>query len=142
MNMDKYVSRLSSDGATLAKIIATFSVVFTHSYKLFGYMSVSEDKVFYLRGFHAFAACGVPVFFLLSGYFLVFKGNWDYGKNLKKKFKSLFIPYILFILIYAVISCAGSLVLPGFFDEFRKFTAYDWVMRLFGIPFVIAPRFY
>ncbi len=142
MNTDKYVSKLSSDGMTLAKIIATVSVVFTHSYKLFGYMSVEDADVFYLRGIHAFAACGVPVFFLLSGYFLVFKDNWDYGKNLKKKFKSLVIPYLVFILVYAVISCAGSLVLPNFFDDFRKFTVYDWIMRLFGIPFVIAPRFY
>ena len=29
---------LSSDGATLAKVIATFSVVLTHSYKLFKYL--------------------------------------------------------------------------------------------------------
>ena len=46
------------------------------------------------------------------------------------------------MLLYALISCAGSLVLPGFFDDFREFTAYDWLMHLFGIPFVIAPRFY
>ena len=142
MNAEKYVSKLSSDGMTLAKIIATVSVVLTHSYKIFGYLSVEDAEVFYLRGIHAFAACGVPVFFLLSGYFLVIKGNWNYGKNLKKKFKSLVIPYIFFILIYAIISCAGSLVLPNFFDDFRQFTIYDWVMRLFGIPFVIAPKFY
>lgn len=142
ITVDKHITALSSDGATLAKVIATFSVVLTHSYKLFRYMGVEASEVFYLRGFHAFAACGVPVFFLLSGYFLVFKDNWNYSKNLKKKFKSLVIPYCLFILLYAMISMIGSLVLPAYFDDFRTFTAYDWLMHLFGIPFVIAPSFY
>jgi len=67
MNANKCISSLSSDGATLAKVIATFSVVLTHSYKLFGYMAVDGSSVLYLRGFHAFASCGVPVFFLLWG---------------------------------------------------------------------------
>ena len=144
MDMDakKYTAALSSDGATLAKVIATFSVVLTHSYKLFKYMGVEDSAVFYLRGFHAFAACGVPVFFLLAGYFLTFKDNWDYQKNLKKKFKSLAIPYCVFILLHAMISCAGSLILPQFFDDFRTFSAQDWLMHLIGIPFVIAPSFY
>lgn len=136
------IGSLSSNGATIAKIIATFSVVLTHSYKLFGYLKIEETDIMYLRGFHAFAACGVPIFFLLSGYFLTYKDNFDYVKNLKKKVKSLFIPYVLFTFLYAVISCAGSLVLPAFFDDFRKFTAYDWLIHLTGIPFVEGPRFY
>lgn len=142
MTADRQITALSSEGATLAKVIATFSVVLTHSYKLFRYMGAQASDVFYLRGFHAFAACGVPVFFLLSGYFLVFKDNWDYRKNLKKKFKSLVIPYCLFILIYALISMIGSLVLPAFFDDFRQFTTYDWLMHLFGIPFALGPSYY
>ena len=142
MDTKRIITALSSDGATLAKVIATFSVVLTHSYKLFKYMGVNDTTVFYLRGFHAFAACGVPVFFLLAGYFLTFKDGWDYKKNIKKKFKSLVIPYCVFILLYALISCVGSLVLPGFFDDFRCFTGYDWFMHLIGIPFVIAPRYY
>jgi len=142
MDSSKNFTSLSSDGATLAKIIATFSVVLTHSYKLFKYMEVDNSTVFYLRGFHAFASCGVPVFFLLSGYFLTFKGNWDYKKNIKKKVKSLVIPYLLFTALYAIISCVGALALPSFFDNFKEFTANDWIMHLFGIPFVIAPSFY
>lgn len=137
-----YGKQLSSDGATIAKVLATFSVVLTHSYKLFGYLNIDDQNFFYLRGFHAFAACGVPVFFLLSGYFLTFKDSFDYVKNLKKKVKSLFIPYVLFTVLYAVISCVGSLVLPKFFDDFRQFTAYDWLINLTGIPFVDGPHFY
>ena len=142
MDMNKNTTALSSDGATLAKIIATFCVVLTHSYKLFKYMEVPDAEVFYLRGFHAFASCGVPVFFLLSGYFLVLKDNWDYWKNLKKKFKSLVVPYVLFILLYALISILGARVLPAFFDNFREFTVQDWLIHLVGIPFVVAPNYY
>lgn len=142
MDANKNMTTLSSDGATVAKIIATISVVLTHSYKLFNYMSIEESEILYLRGFHAFASCGVPVFFLLSGYFLTLKDNWDYKKNLEKKIRSLFIPYIVFILIYAIVSCLGSLVLPGFFDDFRTFTAYDWLKHLVGIPFVSGPEYY
>lgn len=140
--MNKSVSALSSDGATLAKIIATFCVVLRHSYKIFEFIGVEETEVFYLRGFHAIGASGVPVFFLLSGYFLTVKDNFDYYENLKKKFRSLAIPYLCFMLFYAVINCTGSLFLPEFFDDFRKYTAYDWLTHFFGIPFVSTPRFY
>ena len=142
MAVKKYMSALSSDGATLAKLIATFSVVLTHAHKIFGYIGVTDAQVFYLRGFHAFSSSGVPVFFLLSGYFLTVKDNFDYRINLKKKFKSLVIPYCGFMLIYTCISCVGSQVLPAFFDDFTKFTARDWLMHLFGIPFVVGPEFY
>ncbi len=55
MDTKKNISALSSDGATLAKVIATFSVVLTHSFKLFKFMGDDESSVFYLKGFHAFA---------------------------------------------------------------------------------------
>lgn len=133
---------LSSDGATLAKVIATFCVVLRHSYKLFDYMNVDASKIVYLNGVHVFAGSGVPVFFLLAGYYLTFKDNWNYQNNLKKKFRSLVIPYLGFILLYAVINCVGSLVFPAFFDDCRKFTVSDWLMHLFGIPFLKDPMFY
>lgn len=138
----KNMTNLSSDGANLSKIIATFCVVLTHSYKLFKYMNVLPNQIFWLRGIHAFASSGVPVFFLLSGYFLVYKESWNYCLNLKKKIHSLVVPYISFILIYALISIIGSLVVPAFFDNFRCFNAYDWIMHLIGIPFVVAPIYY
>ena len=141
MKINKHVRALSSDGATVAKVMATFCVVLAHSHKLFGYMEV-EDAVYFLRGVKALGYCSVPVFFLLSGYFLIFTGGLNWQKNLGKKTKSLLIPYCIFILVYALISCFGSLVLPGFFDDFREFTAYDWLIRLFGIPFSSSPRFY
>lgn len=140
--MNKSISTLSSDGATLAKVIATFCVVITHSHKIFSYLGIPDSEVFYIKGFRAFGNSGVPVFFLLAGFFLTVKDNFDYQKNLKKKFRSLVIPYCVFILAYACISCLGALVMPGFFDDFRKFTAYDWLMHVFGIPFSTGPGFY
>lgn len=138
---DKTIGTLSSDGATMAKVIATFCVVLTHSYKIFGYMHL-EDRMFYLRGIHAFASCGVPVFFLLSGYFLVLKGKCNWRDNMIKKVKSLMIPYCLFIVFYALISCLGALVLPSFFDNFRQFSLFDWGVHICGIPFFEGPHYY
>ena len=133
---------LSSDGATMAKVIATFCVVLVHSYKLFKFMNVDASKIVYLNGFHAFGICSLPIFFGLAGYYLVVKDHWDYRNNLKKKIRSLVIPFLGFIAIYAVISCVGSLIFPAFFDDFRKFTAQDWLMHLIGIPFLKDPIFY
>ncbi len=73
---------------------------------------------------------------------MTFKDNWDYKKNLNKKLKSLVIPYCVFINLYALISCAGALVLLGFFNDFRTFSAYDWFIHLIGIPFEKNPSFY
>ena len=140
--MNKNLSALSSDGATLAKCIATFGIVLTHAHKVFGYLGIGDSQVFYLRGLHAWGTSGVPVFFLLSGYFLTVKGSFDYQLNLKKKLRSLVIPYCAFMLFYALISCVGARVLPSFFDDFTKFSARDWFMHLFGIPFVVGPEFY
>lgn len=137
-----YFGSLSSDGATIAKVIATFCVVLVHSDKLFKYMEINTAMSFYLNGFRAIAACGVPVFFLLSGYFLTLKDQWDWKTNMRKKVRSLLVPYCLFILFYAVISFAGSLVFPSFFDNFKELTVTDWFYKLIGIPFVEGPQFY
>lgn len=133
---------LSSDGATMAKIIATFCVVLGHSYKLFKFLHTETSEIFYLNSVHGFCISCLPVFFGLAGYYLVVKDHWDYRNNLKKKFRSLVIPFLGFIAIYAVISCVGSLIFPAFFDDFRKFTAQDWLMHLIGIPFLKDPIFY
>jgi len=66
--MNKSISTLSSDGATLAKVIATFCVVITHSHKIFNYLGIPDSEVFYIKGFRAFGNSGVPVFFLLAGF--------------------------------------------------------------------------
>ena len=142
MSHKSSIAALSSDGATLAKVIATFCVVLRHSYKLFKYMHVERSEICYLNGVWAFPGCCVHIFFLLAGYYLTIKDNWDYRNNLGKKFRSLVIPYLGFISIYAVISCVGSLVFPAFFDDFRKFSAHDWLMHFFGIPFLRDPVFY
>ena len=133
---------LSSDGATMAKVIATFCVVLRHSYKVFKFMNVDSSEILYLNGIYAFGACSVQIFFLLAGFYLTVKDNWNYRNNLKKKFRSLVIPYLGFISIYAVINCVGSLIFPAFFDDFRKFTVFDWLLHFFGIPFLKDPVFY
>lgn len=133
---------LSSEGANLAKIVATFCVVFTHCYAVFDSAHVESEYLYLTRGFHCIGSCGLYIFFLLSGYFLTLKDNWSWSMNMKKKVKSLLIPYCLFMLVYTLLNCVVALALPGVVDDFREFTAYDWFMRLVGYPFYGAPRFY
>ena len=105
-------------------------------------MGLGASEVFYLEGFHYLGVSSVPVFFLLSGFFLTLKEPFDYQKNLKKKFNSLVIPYCCTMLLYALISYIGSFVAPKYFGDFSTFTAHDWLMRFFGIPFLVGPKFY
>ena len=58
----------------------------------------------------------VPAFFFVSGFFF-FKGidsswRWPlYGIKLKKRVRSLFVPYVLWILVYLVLNCmAGRII--------------------------------
>ena len=50
----------------------------------------------------------VPTFFLISGYLLYYKqpsfNLMEFGRKLKRRFRSLVIPYLLWILIYIFIT--------------------------------------
>lgn len=98
-------------------------------------MDVKSSEIFYLRGVHAFATCGVPIFFLLAGYYLVYKDDWNYRNNLKKKFKSLVIPYLGFISIYAVINCGGSLV---FVTHKLFIRVFELLFSKVHVPFAVG----
>ena len=136
------VCELSSNGSNLAKVIATFCVVLVHSYNLFGYAHIDGNNDYLLRGFRSLAGCGVPIFFLLSGYFMTRKDNWTWKDNLKKRVKSLIIPYCLFILCYTILNCLGYIVIPSVFENFRTFSVKDWFRHLIGYPFWTRPIFY
>ena len=140
--IEQYHNILSSNGANFAKIIATFCVVLVHSHNIFGYAQIPEDKLSILRGFETIAFSGVPIFFLLSGYFLMLKDNWNWKTNIRKKIRSLLIPYCCFITVYTIINCIGYHIAPNMFDNYKAFSVGDWFERLIGQPFVSAPHFY
>ena len=93
-------------------------VVFLHTD-----LRVSCPDVRHLTVFGEFMAlfndfiCGisVPLFFFISGY--LFYKNWGegaYPQKIKRRIKTIFVPYVLWILIYFIIVLVLQLLKPGF----------------------------
>lgn len=85
------------------------------------------------------ARCAVPLLFLFSGYFQGLKKE-NYTVTLKKKCKSLLVPYMFWIVVYGfyytfgkplIIHFAPSLV-GNHEDIFLSWTAKDWFFKIFG----------
>lgn len=85
------------------------------------------------------ACCAVPLFFLFAA-FLQASKNAPYGTLLKKKAKSLALPYALWMAVYAVYYGIGKLavarIAPHLLDRpddtVLSWTAHDWFAKLFG----------
>lgn len=73
--------------------------------------------------------CGVPVFFLISG-FLLFRRPMNYRENIQKKIKTLLIPYFFWMLLWIVVLERGRLT---------EWTGWDWLRNVVGIPFFYTP---
>ena len=92
--------------------------------------------------FKVFAAAGVPVFFLISGYYVACREQFDYVSNLKKKIKTLVIPYFSFILLYTVMNMVCFHLAPGMFDDYTTFSFIDWFEHIIAVPFSKYPLYY
>lgn len=85
------------------------------------------------------ARCAVPLLFLFSAYFQNIKEE-DFFITLKKKFKTLFIPYFIWMGIYCLYYTVGKLLvmqfMPGLVGQpentVLSWSAQDWLFKLFG----------
>lgn len=119
------------------KIVATIMVVYVHSHNIIGYSGIEyEGRI--IAFFSILANAGVPIFFLTSGY-LMYNSSTDYIKNLRKKVKSLLVPYLLWIMIYTFLEIAGNYALTRDFRDIINRTALEWMEKIIGIPFVTSP---
>lgn len=94
-------------GLNMLKVIMILFVIFIHENPT--YSTHGE----FIMWWHSIVVVAVPVFFTLSGYFF-FKGIsffcYDiYKKKIKKRIKSLFVPYILWNCMPIVFVFAGNL---------------------------------
>lgn len=137
-----YFCNLTSEGANLTKVVATFCVVLVHSNNIFEFAKMGGVNVEYLKGFRVFASVGVPLFFVLSGYFLLVRGTFNWKRNVIKKISSLLVPYAVFMILYTILNCVGYLVFPSMFDNFFNFRIVDWIDHLIGCPFFSNPKYY
>lgn len=91
---------------------------------------------------YGFAYSSVPLFLLFSSY-LQFKKNYKYSTLLKKKTKSILIPFFLWpllnIALFAFAKILLSKIVPSLVDspniEQSGWTFSDWITAFFGITF-------
>ncbi|WP_283127990.1 acyltransferase family protein [Allofournierella massiliensis] len=95
-SMTKFATRRDYSLDTI-KALATICVVFVHASNLYGYSNSESLLINQIYGFFGkFAALGVPLFFVVSGYLASMQyqpGFVWYKENLKKKTKTLAVQF-------------------------------------------------
>ena len=119
------------------KALSTIMVVYIHSHNIVNYAGM-ESRNTVIQLVSVLTGAGVPAFFLISAY-LTKKSAKPYKENIKKKVKTLLLPYLLWILIYVMLEVVGNKVLPTAFSDVTKWSGVDWIKNLVGIPFVEPP---
>ena len=127
----RYLSRL--------KIAATLNVVMVHSLNLAGYAEYTQFN-FPLNFFDIIAATGVPVFFAVSGYLLFIK-DFNWLDNMKKKCRTLLVPFLIWNTFWLLFDIIGSLVLPDYFSSVPLTNFPELIKAFFGTPFDDSPYY-
>lgn len=115
------------------KFVLIILVVYTHSKPetagTFKTLNFVQEIITY-----NFCATAVPLFFLISGYLFFREGTLNkelYVSKLKKRFRTLVIPYVFWILGAVVILFVAQKYLPnlfaGSFPNVSTFKAKDWL---------------
>lgn len=125
----KQIENHRNQTLTLVKIVATILVVMVHAGNLYGYAQVGSPRL--VGGCAALAAAGVPLFFVISSYFL-FSKERDWVKNIKNKTKTLLIPYLFWELFYVLFEMVGHVLRPTIFENVLAWTITDWCRAIFG----------
>lgn len=120
----------------ILKSIAAVLVVLVHAGNMISYAEITSGFILYFNRFlQIFACLGVPIFFVVSGYLAA--SSYQHGKewyllNIRKKTKSLAVPYLIWMFAYWILE---YLVLsPPANWNFK-----DMILSLTGIPFFIFP---
>lgn len=129
MNRDKTLDML--------KAVSTVLVVFVHAGNLLDYAHVSLKNPL-LDGIAVLANAGVPAFFLVSGYLLGIR-EFDWQKNIRKKTRTLLLPFLLWSVLYVIMEAIGHMLLPESFADVGRWSVGDWCLNLMGIPFYYPP---
>lgn len=119
------------------KDLSTIMVVYIHSHNIVNYAGM-ESRNTVIQLVSVLTGTGVPAFFLISAY-LMKKRAKPYKENIKKKVKTLLLPYLLWILIYVMLEVLGNKVWPTAFSDVTKWSGVDWIKNVVGTPFVEPP---
>ena len=153
LDSNKSISDDTSNRITALRFLLSVLVVFIHNN--YTVNSISEavsngsPEICFNPGFistwvqliisQGLATCAVPLFFMFSAYLQARKSD-RYIVLLRKKFKTLFIPYVLWIGLYIVFSLIMKTVLlklrPSIISNpdstMLNWTIVEWIHQVFG----------
>lgn len=146
------VEQLQTNTLSALRFPLIIGVVFIHSrftniITQDGIISIARDAfpLYTLLSFlisNVFSRISVPLFFAISGYFFFYKVNlfnaYVYINKLKRRLKSLFIPYIIWNFIVILILFVAESFIPGMMSGFKKsiteWNISDWFYNLYIVP--------
>lgn len=94
-------------------------------------------EYFFANGLFRFR---LPMLMMISGYLIAYKADTSYIALIKKKLKTLMLPYVLFSFIaIIIIALAETILIPNNIDGFwgkrvASYTLYDWFYRMIISP--------
>lgn len=129
--MNYKISKEYSETIDRLKVIAIVMVLYIHSAGIVVHENIVEAG--WLINFKyiissVVSSCAVPIFFMLAG-ILLYKRDFTWKDNIKKKVKTLLIPYLLVNLIWILI------FLLAYQFDFAKsfFVNKDWIIQEWNI---------
>ena len=128
---------------TSLKVFAALCVILVHAGLLSRYTDIPDTNalVFALKVGDIISRLGVPLFFLISGY-LLFRKPVRWMENMKKKVKSLAIPYVFWVVVWGIVEviCIRLGLQQQVYDLSDGIGA--WLGFFVGVPFYNAPKAY
>lgn len=150
------VSEETSKRITSLRFLLIVFVVFIHNYYSSDTIAEAVEKggsvvllnensiVYWLKLFisKGITRCAVPLFFIFSAFLQSIK-NDDYSKLLKKKSKSLLLPYFIWTLIYGFYFAGLKIIVLKIAPQFignpentaLTWTKMEWFHKFFGYEF-------
>ena len=122
------VNKKFSEKVIRLSFIGAILVVYVHSVNIETYNITSGPILILEKLINTIGRAAVPFFFFVSGFFITTEKN-TFATILKKRFKSIFLPYIFYNIIYTVL----FLVLSILFANVMKnpTTEIDWINGIF-----------
>lgn len=113
------------------RAIAIFFIIWCHTNNI-EYSSILFEKIKWFLG-----KCGVPIFFMLSGY-LAFPFNGNIKQYFQKKVRRILIPFIIWVLIYDLVALnKGYELFLG--DLLNEASAHLWFIYIIIGLYLLVP---
>lgn len=144
----------TNDKIRILSFLCTVMVVFRHSRNLvafWGSEEVNNYTAYIENTMSIFTEIAVPIFFIISGYFFFkydYYNNHDYATMLKKKIRTLVVPFLFWNIIGALILSLydplkiGSSIESGIYNLLlSKWNGPLWYMRDLILIMFISPLY-